>query len=507
MHGEQGGGLDMDVGYGTDGSGFEVVVAGAGPTGLTLACDLARRGVRALLVERGSRLFPGSRGKGIQPRTQEVFDDLGVIETVRAVGGPHPTMRRWENGEPRGDWDMFQRYAPTPEIPYPEVWAVPQWRTQEILHARLRRLGGDVVFGAALTGLAQWDDGVEVRLAHGPEGRELTVRAAYVVGADGGRSSVRAALGIGRSGETVDVRPAIVADVRVDGLDRDRWHVWPEPKGGGLALCPLACTDSFQLQAHFEDEDARPDISEEGVRRLIAERTHLAAHDVREVLWASHFRVEAALADSYRSGRAFLAGDAAHVHSPVGGQGLNTGVQDAYNLGWKLGLVLRHGADPALLDTYERERRPVAAEALAVGTRLHRTARLTDRIPARRRGAATRQLAMGYRGGVLAVETRRGLPGDALQAGDRAPDGPCGEGRLFDLFRGPHFTLLAFGPVELPLVASPLVVTHRVPVESGGVSRAYAARGLFLVRPDGYVGWAGDSAAGVIDYLGRLGLS
>ncbi|TLS44556.1 pentachlorophenol monooxygenase [Streptomyces montanus] len=467
----------------------EVLIVGGGPTGLTLAIDLARRGVRSLVVERADALFPGSRGKGIQPRTMEVFDDLGVLESVRAAGGSYPVGMIWQNGERQGEHRMFDEVAPTEAAPYAGMWMVPQWRTQEILLARLRELGGDVVFGRELTGLTQDTDGVTAAFANG-----APVRARYAVAADGGRSTVRRLLGIGMTGETVDPNPTLVADVRISGLDRDNLHVFPPSDGEGfLAIWPLPGVEDFQLVGDFEDPAAAPDLSLDGIRKLVATRTHLAPDAVTEVRWVSDFRPRAALADRFRKDRVFLAGDAAHVHSPAGGQGLNTSVQDAYNLGWKLGAVLRGGAPDALLDSYEEERHPVAAEMLGLSTRVHR-----GEV---RRGEATQQLGVGYRGCSLAVETRTGLPQDALHAGDRAPDGTRGGVRLFDAFRGPHWTLLAVGETEaeLPPLEGDLVHTVHVPEYE-----AYGT-GVFLVRPDGYVGWAGESAAGLSDYWARFG--
>ncbi|MFE3514816.1 FAD-dependent monooxygenase [Streptomyces sp. NPDC059166] len=461
----------------------EVLIVGAGPSGLALACDLARRGVRALVAEQASGLFPGSRGKGIQPRTREVLDDLGVGEAVRKHGGPAPVGMIWKGGEREGSYDMFRRAAPTEAEPYGEPWAMPQWRTQEILLGRLRELGGDVHFSAGLTGLTQDGDGVTARLATGE------VRASYLVAADGGRSTVRRALGITMEGETVDPKSTLVADIRIAeaALDRLNWHIFL-PEEGMLTLCPLPGTADFQLVAQIQE--GTPDTTPEGVRALVAARTHLSGEDVTEVRWSSDFRPRAALADRFREGRVFLVGDAAHVHSPAGGQGLNTSVQDAYNLGWKLGQVLRHGAPAALLDTYEQERRPVAAEMLGLSTRIHRGEQ--------ERGAAAQQLGLGYREGPLACG-RAGL----LEAGDRAPDGPGGEGgRLFDVFRGPHFTLLAVGTdTPLPSHDGPLLRAWRT--ETAG--DAYG-RGLFLVRPDGYIGWAGEDTSGLAEYAAGLGL-
>ncbi|MFE6888973.1 FAD-dependent monooxygenase [Streptomyces sp. NPDC057694] len=475
----------------------DVLIVGAGPTGLVLAADLARRGVDALLVERADGLFPGSRGKGLQPRTQEVLYDLGVLDAVRAAGTEYPTMRIWEGDAPGQEWDMMERSEPSEQVPFPNGWLIPQARTQEVLYARLRELGGGVRFGAALTDLAQDPAGVTATLADGS-----TVRARYAVAADGGRSTVRAALGIGMTGETVDAKPMLVADVRITDdapVPDTHWHVWPKAAEGTVAFCPLPSAPDggrvFQLAAQYADESALPDTSPAGVAKLLAARTVLAEEHVAEVLWASDFRARAALADRFRSGRVFLAGDAAHIHSPAGGQGLNTSVQDAYNLSWKLAAVLA-GAPESLLDTYEEERIPVAAGILGVSTRIHRS-----KTPVRR-GGELRQLGIGYRESALTVETRGELSEDALRAGDRAPDGRPGGIRLFDAFRGPHWTLLAVGVdgAALPQLDSESVRTVTVPAYE-----AYGT-GVFLVRPDGYVGWAGDAAEGVVEYLAGVGV-
>ncbi|MFE5922820.1 FAD-dependent oxidoreductase [Streptomyces sp. NPDC056468] len=462
----------------------DVLIVGAGPTGLALGIDFARRGVDALVVERAERLFPGSRGKGIQPRTMEVFDDLGVLDAIRAAGGGYPVGMIWQEGRRIGEHQMFDAAEVTEDSPYNEPWMVPQWRTQEILFARLAELGGEVAFDREVVGIAQDEDGVTALFASGE-----SVRARYVVAADGGRSAVRRALGIGMTGETVDPSPTLVADVRITGLDRDNWHLFP-PRGEGqdfLAICPLAGTEDFQVAARFP-EGTSVDVSPDGVRKAVAARSHLAPEDVTEVRWASDFRPRAALADRFRDGRVFLAGDAAHIHSPAGGQGLNTSVQDAYNLGWKLGAVLRDGADAALLDTYEEERRPIAADMLGLSTSVHR-----GQV---RRGEATRQLGLGYRESSLTRETRP-TPGP-VRAGDRAPDGSLGGVRLFDAFRGPHWTLVAVGAQAPELPEAVRVV--------GGQEQASYGKGLLLVRPDGYVGWAGGTADGLPSYLARVGL-
>ncbi|MGW1269547.1 FAD-dependent monooxygenase [Streptomyces sp. NPDC002491] len=463
------GAVQADAGTDTDADAVvdaeqdvDVLIVGAGPTGLVLGIDLARRGVHALVVERGAALAPGSRGKGLQPRTLEIYEDLGVLDEILAAGGPYPVGMIWADGEPAGEHAMFDPAEDGEEgSRFTAPWMVPQWRNQEILLARLEELGGSVAFGCEVVGVDQDDTGVTARLASG-----RAVRARYAVAADGGRSALRRALGVGMTGETVDPRPMLVADVRIAGLGRDHWHVFP-PGGDAdfLALCPLAGTDDFQLAARFP-EGTLPALSPEGVRAVVAERTHLAAEDVTGIGWTSDFRPRAALADRFREGRVFLAGDAAHVHSPAGGQGLNTSVQDAYNLGWKLGAVLAGHAPEELLDTYEEERRPVAAHILGLSTAIHR-----DEA---RRGAGTRQLGLHYRGSSLSEETRQ-APGP-LRAGDRVPDLTVDDVRLFDLLRGPDWTLLT--------------------LESG----------VYLVRPDGHVGWAGGTQDGLETYRRRVGV-
>ncbi|MFG2717255.1 FAD-dependent monooxygenase [Streptomyces sp. NPDC048416] len=471
----------------------DVLIVGAGPTGLVLAIDLARRGITALLVEKSDRLFPGSRGKGIQPRTLEVLDDLGLVGAVQRAGRDYPRMLSWEgqDGTVRGrEWDMVERSEPTEQEPYANALLIGQSRFQDVLHAHLRGLGGEVAFGCEVSGIAQDPEGVTATFTDG-----RTVRARHVVAADGGRSAIRRALGITMEGESVDPRPLLVADVLLTPdviIDDRNWHVWQGRGDGGAVLCPLPGEPGlFQLIVRFDEEHAVPDTSHAGVVDRLTSLTPITDDQITKVLWASDFRPRAALATRYRDGRVFLAGDAAHIHSPAGAQGLNTSVQDAYNLGWKLAQVLRHGAPAALLDTYEDERRPIAAGVLGMSTRLHRHRILGERSPAQ---GETRQLDLGYHGGPLA----RGRAG-ALEAGMRAPDGPLPDGRIFDLLRGPHFTLLAFA------TAAPAIACEQVRVHELGAYDAYG-RGLFLVRPDGYIGWAGENTTGLDDYLTALGV-
>jgi hypothetical protein len=297
--------------------------------------------------------------------------------------------------------------------------------------------------------------------------------------------------------------------------------MWDNAKGGALWLGPLVQTDAFQLYAKFED--AEPDLSHEGLRKLVRDRTERPELDVTEVLYASHFGSRAGLANHFRVGRVFLAGDAAHVHPPAGGQGMNTAVQDAYNLGWKLGHVLRHGSPQTLLDSYEEERLPVAAHLLEFVVQMHKDwlGRAKDKEEPRR--GEHMQLGLNYRGGPLALDERAAVAEGITRAGDRAPDARLGDAagstvRLFDLFRGPHFTLLAFDGAALPGLGSQYgdaVRVYRVArpgaagagalIDMNGEAHRIYGDGLILVRPDGYVGYTGpDGGAGLRPYLARF---
>jgi 2-polyprenyl-6-methoxyphenol hydroxylase-like FAD-dependent oxidoreductase len=480
---------------------IDVLICGAGATGLTLALDLARRGIAFRIIDRLAAPFPGSRGKSLQPRTLEVFEDLGVLERVMGLGSPYPPKRAWAADGSCVDSVLVEPRAPTAAEPYGEPLLLAQFMTEGVLRARLRELGHGVEFGVALERLDQDADAVRALLRG--TGGSSTVRARYLVGADGGRSTVRHVVDIDFPGAPLDACAA-VADVQLGGLARDAWHVFNEGAPDLLALCPLPGTDLFSMMAALPC-DAAPDLSAAGLAALIGARSRRTDIAVGAVPWASTFRMGARLAARYRSGRVFLAGDAAHVHPPAGAQGLNTSVQDAYNLGWKLAAALAPGnaaiAD-ALLDSYEAERRPVGADLLALSTRLLQAAQRGDL----RRDRAVRQLDLAYRASPLAFGLAPGLQDQArslahgLAAGDRAPDAPLRDRtgqptRLFDLFAGPHWTLLGrdgarAGLARLERPGLHVHIIGDLADAAGHVAHAYAlaAGEVVLVRPDGYVG-------------------
>jgi 2-polyprenyl-6-methoxyphenol hydroxylase-like FAD-dependent oxidoreductase len=473
----------------------DVLIAGAGPTGLTLACELAVRGVDIRIIDRADRFFGGSRADGIQPRTMEVFADLGILDPILASGDLGTVMRMYQGDEVVWEGQMSEPAEPTPAMPYPNIWFVPQFRTEEILRSRLAELGAQVELSTELLDFIQDADGVTATLNTG------TVRARYLVGADGGRSTVRKRLGIAFPGETDEAATVLFADARVDGISHDHGRIW-RTADGGASVMPLAGTDLFVVVARSPEGD---EPIHDHLQRQITESSGRDDILVREVTWHTTWRPNTRLAERFRDGRVFLAGDAGHVHPPTGGQGMNTGIQDGYNLGWKLAATLA-GASDLLLDSYEPERMAAARKALDISTALLEKHRRGDE-DAHVRGPEVHGLTLNYRGGSLSRE-ERAEPGE-VRAGDRAPDAPVTvDGlpvRLYDLFRGPHWTLLAFG-VPVAMADKPGLHVHTVVDHDGHVRAAYGAADgtLMLIRPDGYVALVTDDVERVTEYWTML---
>ncbi|GAA1232875.1 FAD-dependent oxidoreductase [Kitasatospora nipponensis] len=511
----------------------DVLIVGAGPTGLTLACDLARRGVAVRVVERAAAHHRESRGKGLLPRSLEVLADLAVADRITAAGGPEPVLRKYFDGAPVADTDPAAGRATEPGAVFAQGLLIGQWQVEEVLRERLAELGGAVELGAELVGLVEGPHGVGAELA---DGRRIEAR--YLVGCDGGRSTVRGLLALPFEGYGAAVESMVCGDVTAPGLSRDFWHQWYTADGGVL-LCPLPGGDLFQFQASPElDHEGRPlPPSLAGFQRLLDRHARVPGLVLGDGGWISSWRVNVRMVDRLRVGRVLLAGDAAHVHPIAGGLGMNTGIQDAFNLGWKLALVIGGQAGPALLDSYQEERLPVAAATLAVTSE-----RLERALAAVRRPGQGTEAGLGpatgrdYRGSSLAV----GEGNAALRPGDRAPDAPCVEARggwptrLFGHFTGPRFTLLGFGPGagsalrEVGAARGELVRTVAVGAAGavgvravggvdrelldpdGSVRRGYGlgADALVLVRPDHHVALIAPAAGGagpVLDYLAGLG--
>jgi 2-polyprenyl-6-methoxyphenol hydroxylase-like FAD-dependent oxidoreductase len=483
-------------------SSTEVLIIGAGPVGLTLATDLARRGVDVRIADREPTAGRASKAKTIQPRALEVLDDLGAIDDVLRVGVTGLPMRFHDAGGTVIDKPtMSVRADDAFSTPYPDPVWIAQFDVDAALRRRLETLGVRVEFGTEATFVAQDAEGTTTRLS--TSRGEEDVRARYVVAADGGRSSVRKQVGLPLVGQTYENQRWYLGDVTVPDLDRGFMHVWASGRGM-LGLTPLPGTDLWQFQSPIPPDEEPVEPSLGSYQALFDNRVGAGQVTLTSATWLSVYRVNVRMVEHYRRGRVLLAGDAAHVHSPAGGQGMNTGIQDAYNLGWKLAAVV-NGAGDALLDTYGSERIPVARAVLDDSTRkmgktLGTVTAATEKGLAGALGSIaddiTTGLPIGYPGSSLTLPMPSGRHAPVMP-GDRAPDarglrGPDFDGSLFDLFRGTHWTLLAFTGEDVGL-GGDAVHVHRIGRElidtEGHVARVYGPEQdeLILVRPDGYV--------------------
>jgi 2-polyprenyl-6-methoxyphenol hydroxylase-like FAD-dependent oxidoreductase len=321
---------------------YDVIIAGSGPTGLMLAGELALGGARVLLLEKLTARSGQSKALNLQPRSAEVLASRGLLDDILAKA---PVLL------PRGHFAGIPLDYAELDTPYPYQIGIPQARVEERLAAWAVSLGAEIRYGAAVTTFSQDAGGVTV------DGE----RVAFLVGCDGARSAVRKQSGVAFEGRDARVC-ALVADVTLAGAGPADWEL-PAPKGDGmLTVLPLGdgvfrMLAAGPVQAAAGRDDPIPDTE-------LADALARDGLRLGEVRWASRFTDTTRQAVQYRSGRVFLAGDAAHIHSPAGGQGLNLGLQDAFNLGWKLAEVIRGEAGDELLDTYHTERHPVAARVL-----------------------------------------------------------------------------------------------------------------------------------------------
>ena len=507
----------------------DVLVVGAGPTGLTLACQLRRLGVDVRIVDRNAAPSTTSKAIGLQYRVSELLDWMGIADRFFAEGETSAAVHIYTAGGRRLltlRLDGMEHKAGRQAF-VPRAIILPQPQTEAILEGFLRELGGHVERRKAFVDFEQDAEGVVSRLSTGGTAGEA-IASRYLVSCEGAHSQIRKQAGIDFAGKAYP-HDFVMADVDLDWeRGHDDAHAWFHADGMLAAIALPAGKWRLFIDVSASG-GAPPEVTLDLVQRLLARRTGDHAVRASNPTWLSNFKISSRAVDRFRQGRVFLAGDAAHLHSPSGGQGITTGMQDAYNLAWKLAMVLRDQAPPALLDTYEEERLPIARQVIRTtdrvtvvefsGGALGRVFR--DRValpllatPTVQRWLVTRlsQLDQNYRGSRLARHHDRSGPfaRARVRAGDRAPDvvfrdprtgartslfARLWQGRFVAIIRGRDTTRtaerlerLGVGCLQVAPPGGPpgdrLVDCH------ADLARLYGARGEFcyLIRPDGYVG-------------------
>jgi 2-polyprenyl-6-methoxyphenol hydroxylase-like FAD-dependent oxidoreductase len=496
----------------------DVLIVGAGPTGLMLANQLCRRGVRAMIIDRHAGPSLQTRALGVQARTLEIYAQLGIVERALALGRRGTGANIWADGRKMARVPLGE--AGSGATPYPYILILGQDDNERILGERLRDWGAAVQWNTELVGLAQDAEQVTATLRH-PDGSTQEIRAAWAAGCDGAHSAVRELCGITFPGAPYE-HVFFVADVEVTGsMVPGEVNVYLWRKGFHLFF-PMRGKDHWRLVGILPEAlRGRGDAGFDDVIPSLREEAG-AGLSFQACTWFSTYRIHHRAASRFRDRRCFLLGDAAHVHSPVGAQGMNTGLQDACNLGWKLALAVKGQAGVRLLDSYEEERLPVARRLLGTTDRafrlivadnwlagllrtqvLARLAAFTMGLQAVQRFAfrTVSQIGIHYRPGPLSQATA-GLPRSAPREGDRFPwlklrllaGGPAED--LFRTFDDLRFHLLVTGQAvpdaQLP---GDLLQVHRIPDDPANhaeLERAKIPRTAFyLVRPDGYIGLCG----------------
>ncbi|EGN99578.1 hypothetical protein SERLA73DRAFT_159829 [Serpula lacrymans var. lacrymans S7.3] len=446
-----------------------VLIAGAGPSALVAALTLLQNGISIRIIEKEDEHRLGQRGAGLFPRSLELFHFLDVPE-VDQTAKPMPFMRTYKPGtvEPLKTFPMSPYQDPTPAFPYFNPCMLGQQTLEGILRAHLEKLSCFVETGTELRSFEQFPDHVVAHVVKKRDGEEIqeTIKAKWLIGADGAKGVVRKQLGLTFLGETKDMR-LITGDIRLKGLDHEHWHVFGESQTNFIIIRPTEEIDPDGYQFTMSESTVDYPVVKSSADEVYKHIASLVPTNLtfEELIWVSEFRANIRMVNRFGEGRVFVSGDAAHVHSPTGGQGLNSSVQDALNLAWKLALVHKGLAPASLLDSYTTERLPVIAEMLDITTALLKKtmARDSNKEEVFERNQRLYMLGVNYRSSPIVLDEvippsdvkpidAYGLIQDgSLQAGDRAPDAPglvdVNSGRnvrFFDIFRPHLHTILVF---------------------------------------------------------------
>jgi 2-polyprenyl-6-methoxyphenol hydroxylase-like FAD-dependent oxidoreductase len=500
----------------------QVLVVGAGPTGLVLACELLARGIRARIIDKGDGVVLQTRALGIHARTLEVFDMMGLAERFAEHGQVVRRFHMYADGKTLVRLELARNGSR-----FGFMLDVPQDVTETILRQRVSELGGSVEQGTELSSLRQDLGGVTATVI-GPGGAVRTVAADYVAGADGAHSRVRSELGLDFRGHPY-AQDWLLADVRL-GWDRpdDEMHAFFRRDGRPLICMPMREHRWRVILPYAGERDRRPPTLEE-IQQLVGERAPEPV-PVSDPAWLATFQTQRRSTHVYRRGRVLLAGDAVHIHSPAGGQGMNTGIMDAHNLAWKLALVACGQAPDGLLDSYGQERGPVAADVLALTHNLVKLGTMTRPVQRAARNAivpiagsltpiqrrAVRRISHIHVAYPSSPLTRPSRSRGGIRPGERAPDlevtGRGGETRLYQVLRHGRHVLVLCGPDPgegwqarmRPRQDQVEVVT----AANGQTDRPGfgPSRSVYLLRPDGYVAARGSVASpdNLIGYLRQL---
>ncbi|MCW6005296.1 FAD-dependent monooxygenase [Micromonospora sp. CPCC 205371] len=502
----------------------DVLIVGAGPTGLALAAQLAAFDVPHRVIDRAPDRVHESRALAIQPRTLEVLAGLGVTERLVAAGnrGVRLCLHAGRRAITVPLFDLGLA-----DTAYPYLLFLSQADTEQILVEHLTAVGVAVERRVELAALVPRDDGVRCELTGG-DGTPETVTARYVVGCDGAHSTVRRLAGIPFTGGSYP-QTFVLADLDADGLEPDTAHAFLSGRGI-LLFFPLGHPATWRLLAARPPTDPTPPDAPVALTEVqaITDAYTDGTVRLREPVWMTNFRLHHRAADRYRSGRIFLAGDAAHIHSPAGAQGMNTGIQDAVNLGWKLAHALAGVADPALLDSYETERAPIGRLVLRFTDRAFTVATSTNPVVrfARTRIAPTMlplamkigrgrayafrtvaQLAISYRRSPLSTGGPHS-PRHGPRAGDRLPDSPLvHDGRhttVHELTAAPGWHLLLAGTGDVSPTPARGLHVHRIR-DATASRRCGITNTICLIRPDGHIGYRSgvSNVSGLAAYLAR----